>query len=294
MSKKYYLALVLIMLNGLQLFAQNAEDLLAEEPTIVYAKNAFKSTRVINAHSMEMLGKGVLDTRILHRFGNIKDGIGELFGLDKASMRMGFDYGISKNLIVGIGRSTYQKELDGFVKYRILHQHTGKTTMPFSLLWISGITAKTIKLTPSILNTVTNKIGYYHQAIIGRKFSENFSLQLTPTFVHSNLVALAADKNNSFSVGIGTRYKYSKRSALVLDCSPILYGKLYGTKLPLSIGVDIETGGHVFQLHVSNTVGMNERAFVTETYQDWADGQIQFGFNLSRVFTIKKNTDSSF
>lgn len=263
-------------------------------PKRVYANNAFKSTRVINGHSMEMLGKGVLDFRILHRFGSISDGVKELFGLDQASMRMGFDYGVTKNFMVGVGRSTMNKEIDGYAKVRILHQHTGEKAIPFSLLWVSGATVTTATIQQAQLNNITNRMGYYHSLIIGRKFNENFSLQLSPTVVHRNLVQYTTDKNDMVAVGLGTRYKISKRSAIVVDMYPILYGarKYYNT-MPLSIGMDIETGGHVFQLHVSNSRGMNEKAFIGETTQAWGEGQINFGFNLSRVFTVVRNQSGS-
>lgn len=263
------------------------------KPQKEFAKNAFKSSRVVMGHSMEMLGKGVLDFRILHRFGMISDGIGELFGLDQASMRMGFDYGITKNLTIGYGRSTFNKEYDGFIKYRILHQHTGDKAIPFSLIWVSGMTVTSAKISESALNTFSNRLGYYHQLIIGRKFSENFSLQLTPTWVHRNLVDLTSDNNDILALGVGTRYKISKRSAILLDTYPTLYGGSAGATLPLSIGFDIETGGHVFQLHVSNSRGMNEKAFIGETTQKWDKGQINFGFNLSRVFTVISNKEGS-
>lgn len=263
------------------------------KPKKEYAKNAFKSTRVVMGHSMEMLGKGVLDFRILHRFGMIKDGISELFGLDQASMRMGFDYGITRNLTIGYGRSTFNKEYDGFVKYRLLHQHTGEKAIPFSLIWVSGMTVKSSKFSDAALNTFSNRLGYYHQVIVGRKFSENFTLQVSPTLVHQNMVELQKDNNDMVAIGIGTRYKISKRSAILLDAFPLVYGAPTGATLPMSIGFDIETGGHVFQLHVSNSRGMNERAFMGETTQDWAKGQINFGFNLSRVFTVVSNKEGS-
>lgn len=301
MRKLIVLGLSLIALSYSQTVLAQTDvsdlDKMMEEdskPKKEFAKNAFKSSRVVNGHSMEMLGKGVLDFRILHRFGMIKDGYREFFGLDQASMRMGFDYGITKNLTIGYGRSTFQKELDGFVKYRILHQHTGEKAVPFSLLWISGMTMTTAKISDSKLNTFSNRLGYYHQVIIGRKFSESFTLQLSPTMVHRNLVDLKTDKNDMIAVGVGTRYKISKRSAILLDAFPILYGARedYNT-FPLSIGFDIETGGHVFQLHVSNSRGMNEKAFISETTQDWGKGQINLGFNLSRVFTVVSNKEGS-
>jgi hypothetical protein len=273
------------------------EDLMGDEqlPSKVYANNAFKSTRVINNQSMEMLGKGVLDVRILHRFGYITDGARELFGLDQASMRMGLDYGISKNMSVGIGRSTFLKEIDGFVKYRIAHQHTGIKAIPVSIIYVAAANIITKNQdVPTGKNYFSNRLSYIQQVIIGRKFNNKFSLQVSPTFVHRNLVDTKADFNNIVAFGIGTRYKLTQRMALVLDASPILYGanKGYNTTA-LSIGIDLETGGHVFQMHFSNAKGMNERAFIAETTQDWTKGQFQFGFNLSRVFTVQKNTAGS-
>lgn len=265
-----------------------------DTPKRVYAKNAFKSTRVINGQSMEMLGKGVLDFRILHRFGSIRDGINELFGLDQASMRLGFDYGVNKNFTLGLGRSTMKKELDAYFKYRIFHQHTGDKAIPFSLIWVSGATLSTSTIQPPQLDNMVNRMGYYHSLIIGRKFNNNFSLQLSPTLVHLNLVQLSSEKNDMVALGIGTRYKISKRSALLLDMYPVLYGSRPNDQtMSLSIGMDIETGGHVFQLHVSNSRGMNEKAFISDTRQKWSEGQINFGFNLSRVFTVVRNREGS-
>lgn len=259
-----------------------------------YVLNAFKSSRVINGHSIEMLGEGVLDFRILHRFGIVKNGVQDFFGLDQASMRMGFDYGINKNLTIGIGRSTQLKEYDGFIKYRLLHQQKGPRPMPVSVVLVSGMTVKTVPFGNPVFDNFTNRLGYYYQIIVGRKFNNTFTLQLAPTLVHRNLVELNTDKNEMVALGIGGRFKMSNRTALILDTHPILYGARSGyNRFPLSIGVDIETGGHVFQLHFTNARGMNEKAFISETYQDWGKGEFQFGFNLSRVFQVKKNTASS-
>jgi hypothetical protein len=259
-----------------------------------YVRNAFKSPRVINGHSIEMLGKGVLDFRILHRFGLMNGGYHELFGLDQASMRFGFDYGVTKDFSIGIGRSTFNKELDGFLKYRLVQQSKGHQSFPVSIVWTSGMTMNTTKITDAELKKTVNRLGYYHQLIVGRKFGTNFTLQVSPTFVHRNLVNTRFDYNNMLALGIGGRIKISNRSALLLDTYPILYGSRenYNT-LPLSIGFDVETGGHVFQLHITNTKGMNEKAFISETTQEWGKGQIQLGFNLSRVFTVVKNKSES-
>ena len=137
-----------------------------------------------------------------------------------------------------------------------------------------------------------SRVGYYHQVIVGRKFSESFSLQVSPTMVHRNLVPLASDDNDAFAVGAGARYKLSRRIALVADYHYILSGldkDIYTN--PLSLGIDIETGGHVFQLHFSNAQGMNEKAFITGTTDKWGD--VRFGFNLSRMFVLKKKKQAA-
>ena len=268
-------------------------DALGEEQTTDYATNAFKSSRVINSQSMEMIHEGTMDFRILHRFGPVSNGYYQFFGLDQASMRMAFDFGLTPNLMVGVGRSTNKKELDAFVKYRILWQSTGRRNIPISLLWVSGATMNGLKDpvgNPEVSATFSRRMGYYHELIVGRKFSERFTLQITPTLVHRNIVANKLVANDQYSLGIGGRYKVTQRMAIVWD-----YGYVFNrfpanaSHNPLSIGVDIETGGHVFQLHFSNANGMNERAYLTDDNGNWAKGQIQFGFNLSRIFQIKKN-----
>lgn len=275
-------------LVGQTLLAQN-EDLLKlvkqDSAKKMYVTSAFKSSRVINGHSMEMIGKGVLDVRILHRFGLLSDGVKELFGLDHASMRLGFDYGLGTNLTVGVGRSTLNKELDAFVKFRPVRQVVDG--FPFSIIWVSGITLQTMPwVDTERKNYFSSRLGYYHEVIIGRKFSDAFSLQASPIMVHRNLVTGAGDENNTFALGLGGRLKLSKRIAFVVDYHPILSCREPGTKDPLSAGFDIETGGHVFQLHFSNSTGMNEKAFITGTTDDFWKGDIRFGFNLSRVFQI--------
>ena len=256
-----------------------------------YVKNAFKSSRVINGHSIEFIGKGVMDVRILHRFGSVKNGIKDLFGFDYANMRMGFDFGLGKDLTIGVGRSNVGKELDGFVKYRVIQQSTGaKHSSPVSVVVVTGITAGTAPLDNPVLNkSVSNKLGYYHEIIIGRKFNNQFSMQVAPTLVHRNLVPLNADKNDIIALGVGARMKLTRRTAFVVDYH-YLFGDLNRTfnKNPLSLGFDIETGGHVFQLHFSNSTGMNEKAFITNTTKSWGSGEIRFGFNLSRVFTVSR------
>lgn len=290
------LFLILLISNSCSLFAQ--DDLLSlvdskdDKKKKEYISNAFKSSRVVNGHSMEFIGKGVMDVRILHRFGLAKSGFNNLFGLDQASMRFGVDYGLGKSMTTGIGRSNVGKEWDAFIKYRPIWQAKGGSwPSPVSVVLVSGMTYSTMPWAdPTRKNFTTSRMAFYNEIIIGRKFNDKLSLQLAPTFVHRNLVALATDANNVYALGIGGRIKISKRTAFVVDYHYVAKGldkAIY--KDPLSIGFDIETGGHVFQLHFSNSTGMNEKAFITSTTNSWGKAEVRFGFNLSRVFTAKKD-----
>jgi hypothetical protein len=259
-------------------------------PKKILVKNAFKSNRIINAHSIEFIAPGSMDFRILHRFGLISEGGSNFFGLDQATMRMSFDFGVLNNLQIGIGRSTFKKEFDGYVKYAPLRQYSGEESFPFTLALAAGVTLNTQNSTDeNYKSNFANRLAYFFQTIIGRKFNENLSLQIMPTMVHSNFVPLTTQPNDVFALGLGGRYKVSKRVAITLDYAAVLNGKQKNVQYnPLSVGVDIETGGHVFQLHVSNANGMNERAFITETTNNWSKGQFSFGFNISRMFQLKK------
>ena len=294
MKKIFSLAMILFGFSFYGHLKAQDEDLLKllgeEKNKKEIIRNAFKSTRVINGQSMEFLRPGTMDVRILHRFGQLDQGYKNFFGLDEASMRLGFDFGILQNLTVGLGRSTYKKELDAFIKYAPLQQSTGRHSFPVTIALVSGITMNGLEWSdPSRENYFSSRLAYYFQTIIGRKISEGFTLQFTPTLVHKNLVQLANDDNDIYSVGVGGRLKLSRRIAFTWDYFYVfnpLTDNVYHN--PLSVGFDIETGGHVFQLHFSNATGMNEPTFITETTGDWSKGEIRFGFNLSRVFQLKK------
>lgn len=248
----------------------------------------FKSTRVINAHSVDMLRKGNLDFRILHRFGFVNDGIKEMFGLDQASMRMGFDYGICDDFTIGVGRSTLRKEIDVYGKWRLMQQSTGENAKPFSLVIAAGSMIWTEESFATVKPGTVDRMSHYIQLLAGKKINSKFSMQLSPIFLHSNM-PLGGDERNLFAPGAGFRYKLNKRMALTLDYHHVLDGLNDQNTNPLSMGIDIETGGHVFQLHFSNSTGMNERAYLSETYGKFFKGDIRFGFNLSRMFQIGKS-----
>lgn len=287
--------LMLAMFAGptLTLTAQEEEesllDLLGpEEPETEYAEAAFKTTRIINSHSLENTSLGVLDVKISHRFGFLNSGYYEIFGLDQASIRLGLDYGVTDWLMVGVGRSTFEKTYDGFVKIKFLRQSKGARKMPVTMAWLSTMSINTLRwANPDRENFSSSRYAYAHQLIIGRKFSEGFTLQLMPSVVHRNLVPTADDAHDIYAMGAGGRIKLSKRVAVNLEYYYALPDLLpEGRTNSLSIGFDIETGGHVFQLHFTNSTHMIEKGFITENTGNWLDGGVHFGFNVSRVFTV--------
>jgi hypothetical protein len=262
------------------------------EDSIKYTTATFKSTRIINGHSVERMKKGQLDFRIHHRFGQINSGVRELFGLDQASTFFSLEYGINNRLMIGAGRSTYQKTYDGFLKYALLRQCKGKKNIPITITLLSEIDAYSTKWeVPDRKNYFSSRLSYAHQILVAKKFNEHFSFQLSPTLIHKNLVKEITDKNDLFSVGLGGRFKLTKRISLNSEyfytVRPTISGK---DKLPnsFSIGIDIETGGHVFQFLITNSLPMFERGFITETTGKWTKGGISLGFNISRVFNLNR------
>jgi len=282
--------IILFFFFSIQLFAQ--DDLLAmveeeqsDETTLIEA--TFKGTRVINGHSIETRKKGVLDFIISHRFGTIDGGSYELYGLDNATIRLGLEYAITDRLYIGIGRSSFEKTYDGFAKYRILRQSTGKSVMPISATWFSSISLKTIR-NPELDPSFEEKLASTHQLLIARKLSPSLSFQVMPTWVHKNLILEEDSNNDAFAIGFGGRVKLSPRVAIVAEYYYQLQKINDSVFDPIAIGVDIETGGHVFQLQFTNATAMVPKGFITETNNDFFDGEIHFGFNISRTFQLKK------
>ncbi|MEX1188783.1 MAG: DUF5777 family beta-barrel protein [Bacteroidia bacterium] len=269
--------------------AKMLEEELASESTTDYATASFKTTRLVNAHTNENVGRGVMDMRISHRFGPMNSGIKNFFGLDQATMRVALEYGLTDWLMIGGGRSTYEKTYDSFLKAKILRQSTGKRKMPISVSYLSAIQTKTIPFPDQDrTNFFTSNMFFVNQIIIARKFSEGVSIMISPTVVHRNLVPTVNDPHDLFSIVMGGRVKITKRMSVNLE---YIY-QLPDTKPAesvnsLSIGFDLETGGHVFQFAFTNSQAQIEKAFIHETRGSWSAGDIISGFNLSRVFTLK-------
>ena len=265
-------------------------SLLEEEETIEYVSASFKTNRIINLHSLENTSAGVLDVKISHRFGFLNGGAYELFGLDNATIRIGTDYGISDRVTLGLGRSSFEKTYDAFIKYKFFRQSKGVQVMPISAALLSTVSIETLKFqNPDRDNHFSSRLAYVYQLILGRKFSDSFSLLISPTLVHRNLVSTDTEKNDVLAIASGGRIKINNRLAFNAEYIYVFKDQLLpGFRNSFSLGLDIETGGHVFQLHFTNSTSMIEKGYIAETVGNWWDGDIHFGFNVSRVFTIKK------
>ena len=278
------------------------EDLLGElekdsKKETEYTFATFKGTRLGNGHTIETKNAGSLEFIFQHRFGAINGGIYEMFGLDQAYVRLGLDYGITDRLSVSIGRNSFDKTMDGYLKYKLLRQSTGAKTFPVSVTVLGGLA---YKLSPKENSDVSpefenvDRLSYTAQMLIARKFSTNFSFQLMPTYIHKNIVE-TYEENNQIALGLGGRLKLTKSLALTSEYY-INFSAPDNDALPedqkhynaLAFGIDIETGGHVFQLLMTNAIGLTERAYITETRDNFFDGDIHLGFNVTRTFQLKK------
>jgi len=258
--------------------------------TVDYTTATFKGTRIINGHSVETVKKNHLDFLIHHRFDRLNSGAYNLFGLDYATIRLGFEYGLTDNIMIGVGRSSVQKTYDFFGKAKLLRQASGTKNIPVS---ITGLVSAVIETQDKTLS-IQDKTSYCTQLLIARKFNDKLSLQLNPTLLYRNRVTTAAQERALFALGFGGRMKVSKRVSLNAEYYWAFrdnnitndIGDKYRNSL--AIGFDIETGGHVFQLHFTNSSGMVEKQFIGDTSGSWGKGDIRYGFNISRTFSFDK------
>lgn len=268
-----------------------------------YIYRTFNDTRVINGHSVETLMKGAMDIRISHRFGDLLGefgGASTMFGLDEAAdVRLAIEYGVSNNLSLGFGRSKgsgpYRQLLDGYLKYKLLAQKTDGT-MPFTVVVIGTSSyalseASSDPTSPSSYREAAHRLAYCTSLIIGRKFNERFSLQLMPSYVHRNFVSFD-DQNGIFSAGLATRIKMTKMIGVIAEYHylfPYNRSTNFGTYFnPIGIGLEFDTGGHIFQLNYTNSRGLGETQFIPYTTSDVLEGQFRIGFTISRVFKLRR------
>ncbi|RMF22344.1 MAG: hypothetical protein D6765_14380 [Bacteroidetes bacterium] len=248
--------------------------------------NLFRGTRIVNGQSVETVHEGELEFLISHRFGRLNGGAYELFGLDQASIRIGLEYGVRDWLMVGLGRSSVGKHYDFFGKMRLVQQGDG---VPLAVTAFASAALNTLRpSSPDRPIPFQSRWAYTSQLLLARKFGPGFTLQLSPTFIHYNLVETRQDRNDVLALGAGARVQLTKNIALMVEYFHSLPEQLPEDRRPaLALGFDINTGSHVFQLHFTNAQSMIEKGFIGETTGDWLAGDIQFGFNIARTFKLK-------
>lgn len=252
-------------------------------------KGTFKAVHIVNAQTVESLAKNDLNFIIMHRFGKLNDGAYNFFGLDNANIRLGLDYGITDRLGVGIGRSSLEKTFDGYIKYRLLDQTEGAKKIPVTVSLLGALNHMTQRLDTFV--SAKNKTTYIAQALIARKFTSALSLQVSPTFIHFNRYPTTRRSEDIFATMLGGRLKFTKRMGITAEYNYIPSGKRDDLRIKnsLSLGWDIETGGHVFQLVFTNSGGMIESQYIGKTTGTWDNGDIFFGFNITRNFSLGKD-----
>jgi hypothetical protein len=288
-NKKLFVLFLFAALSG-KMYAQDLMDMLKDEtPQTNYAYATFKTTRIVLGQSIESPATGTLQFLIEHNFGSLNQGAYSMWGLDASTIRLGLEYGVNDWLSVAVGRSSYEKTFDGSAKIKILRQSTGAKNMPLSLSFYGGTMLNSLHWADETReNYFTSRLSYVTQLLIARKFSNALSLQITPTYIHKNLVPLRTDQNDVFAIGAGGRVKLTQRTTFNAEYFYLLPGAAADNfQNCLSLGLDVETGGHVFQFRLTNAQPMFERAFITETTSKWLDGGIYFGFTINRVFTVQ-------
>jgi hypothetical protein len=265
------------------------EEMEANEPEFTIA--TFKGTRVVNGHSIETRKFGELELIITHRFGRLNSGAVNFWGLDEAYIRIGLEYGITDRLGIGVGRNSFNDIFDGYFKYKLVRQGEGLSPVTVTAFASTGVQTYPTKHEDSTLRFF-DRATYTYQLLVARKISEKLSLQLSPGLVHSNRVDQTFMKNDQYFLGIAGRYKLTRSLALNAEYyyrhDPHPQTPYYNS---IGIGLDIETGGHVFQLIFSNTQGMIERTFINESEGDFFKGDINFGFNITRTFQLRRRPD---
>jgi len=291
MKNKIYI-FVFIFLSLSVLSARAQEEKKRQLPD--YTTETFRTTRVVIGQSCEITPTGNLAFVFSHHFGAINTGYENLYGLKQSQVRLGLEYGATKWLGLGVGLNTLQNTWDGFLKFKPLRQSKGSRKMPVTLTIFGSTSIYTTKWdVPERKNYFSSRISYATQVILARKFGQRFSLQIAPTYVHVNLVPSYEDHNNIFAMGAGASVKVSEVVSISADYYYLFPKQIVSTPAysSFSIGVDIQTGGHVFQIFLTNAMGENMESIITKTSGTWWNGDIFLGFNISRMFTVVRNQD---
>lgn len=275
---------ILLLLMTFSSYAYSQEDLLKNIDTLKAPENfqpAFKGLQIVTGQSTKLAAKNDWYMVVAHRFGDISTGFKNFFGLDNASTKLGVIYGVTDGVSLSVARETNLKTFEFGAKYRLLKQNDRS---PVEVVGYNVMAINTELSTDTYpYLKFRDRLSYLTQALISRRFNDNLSLQLTPSYVHKNLYEPTRENNNQFLTGLGGRYKISKRISVNAEYFVNFDNKSF-YKNPLSLGMDIETGGHVFQMVFSNSNLNSDIGYLTNAVGNWGKGNIYFGFNLYRVF----------
>ena len=300
---------IILVLFSISCFAQDdlldmlKEESIANNNSIIFA--TWKTMKLVNIHSTEIVKRNALDFRVTHRFGNIGaesgGGVHTFYGLDNSSdIRISFDYGLTEKWQIGIGRSKYKEIVDLSTKYKLLVQKEKKA--PLTIVAFGAVSVTPERDPDSRYNDWQNRLTYFTQVLFARKFGQRLSIELAPGVIHRNMVTKVldgngktlTDENTNFTLSAGARYMITKRVGIIVDYVHTFSGfrSNFGPQNyydPFGVGVEIETGGHVFHLTLTNAPAIIENAYMPETADSWAKGGIKLGFNISRVFQLGKH-----
>ena len=297
--KSFFLLLTIICFPLPSYLQEDEEDLFAEldaisEVTKLEVLATFKSTRVMFAQSTERVKKNQLQFRVSHLFGNLNSGLNNLFGLDDVSnMHLSFDYGLTDKIQLGFARSNKpDKTLQFSTKWSIFRQSSGKKAFPFSISYYGGLDIKTVTYFPKERNDYfPGRIDYVNMFLISRKINKKLSLQLSPSHLHRNLTETKFDPNDLFSIGIGGRFMLNEHVSVNGEYFFALSNMNFKSAInqnALNFGIDVETGGHVFQIYFSNSIALHPGKFLSNQNKKIIAGNIQLGFSIMREFSLNK------
>ncbi|WP_147676311.1 DUF5777 family beta-barrel protein [Algibacter pacificus] len=280
MCNRIIVILLILGISGQSSAQDNLLDSLDTDTNAITVWTSFKGLQIVNLQSTKMVGQGDLYFVVSHRFGSLKDGINTFFGLDNATTKLGFIYGVKNWMSIGISRHTLNKAYELAFKYRLINQDEN------SLISLVGY--NTIQINSQLDKDVypqlsfQNRLSYTSQVLISRSLSKALTIEVVVSYIHKNVYDPIIENQKQFSIGGGGRFKLSKR--LSLNAEYMYSNMLSFYRNPLSLGLDIETGGHVFQLLFTNSQGMTESSYLTNAAGDWGNRDVYFGFNLYRVF----------
>jgi len=295
-KKTFLLFIVCIIVANFSVKAQSLLDKLNKEfpKKPIYEIATFKMTRIGLGHSIETRKKGALEISLYNRYWNIPDFGGERFLADKVSTRYGLEYAFSDNFTAGFGYTNFDKISDGYLKYRLIKQQKGVKKTPLSITLLQTISSrKTINANTTLYggNTSSNSYAFTSQVLIARKFNPNFSVQITPSFIHTATNLSNYDPNNQFALGFGGRHKIGGHASIVSEyhyvANPLESIQTYNAFM---VGVNWELSHLLLQFHVTNARNFAEDTFITQTTHNFnfKDPNLHFGFNATFILHTKK------